>query len=186
MKNFPLSMGEQRKQNALVPHRKPLRTLKEMAVEFGVTKQTLVGYISHHDGPRPVFATGYFANSNSKRRWYDPDKMREWWAGIQATVERNRAVAKARRRVPADKIEPTRAFLAQQWLREHGPATQRQLMEAGFINMTASTLLKMIGFGAVLKDKRDGRVIYTATDKDYVRQPGRSHYTREDTPNETT
>lgn len=185
MKNFPISLGEQRKQNAASPPRKPLRTLKEMAAEFGVTKQTLVGYISHHEGPSPVFATGYFANSNTKRTWYDPDKMREWWAGIQATVEKNRAAAKLRRRVPADKIEPTRAFLAQQWLREHGPATQRQLMEAGFINMTASTLMKMIGFGSVLKDKRDGRVIYTATDKDYVRHPGRSHHTREDTPNET-
>ena len=179
MKNFATSLGEQRKYNASNPPRKPLRTLKEMAAEFGVTKQTLVGYISHHEGPHPVFASGYFDHSRSKRTWYDPDKMRKWWADVQKIVEKNKVIKSKKLK---NEGKPTRAFLAQQWLREHGPATQRQLMEAGFINMTASTLLKMIGFGALIKEKQNRRVTYTATDKDYLKLNGRSHY---DTPAQT-
>ena len=152
--------------------RKPLRTIKEMAAEFGTTRQTLAGYLAHHGGPVPKYVTG---NSRIRTRntWYDPDDLRAWWKDLQPKLEKSKAVAEEKLK---KKEIPTRAFLAQQWLREHGPATQRQIIEAGFINMTASTIIKMIGAGSLIKEKRDGRFIYIATDKDYVRT-GRQHET---------
>jgi hypothetical protein len=176
MKNFTMGLGEQRKQNALTS-RKPLRTAREMAEELGLTRQTLAAYIGHYDGPAPVFISGTSRNRN-KNTWYDPEKIRDWWEAVQPKIKHTKKTAiDKRRKAPAPTT--TRAFLAQQWLREHGPATQRQLVEAGFINMSAGMLLKMIGFGALIKEKQNGRVTYTATDKDYLKLNGRSHY---DTP----
>jgi len=151
--------------------RKPLRTIKEMAAEFGISRCTLAAYIGHNNGPTAMYAAGsqYHRTRNT---WYDPDALRAWWAELQPKIQKTKKVAAERRRTPF----VTRAFLAQQWLREHGPATQRQIIEAGFINMTSSTLMKMIGNGSLVKEKRDGRIWYAATDKDYLRN-GRSHET---------
>lgn len=174
MKNFTMGLGEQRKQNGMVP-RKPLRTIKEMAAEFGVSRSTLSAYIGHHNGPAAMYIAGS-SHHRTKNTWYDPDVLRAWWKELQPKLEKSRAMAKEKRR--KGELGPiiTRAFLAQQWLRKHGPATQRQIIEAGFINMTASTIMKMIGAGSLIKEKRDGRFVYIATDKDYIRN-GRRHET---------
>lgn len=149
--------------------RKPLRTIKEMAAEFGVSRCTLSAYIGHHNGPSAMYVSGSQYH-RARNTWYDPDALRAWWAELQPKIEKTKKAVKEKQIKPV----VTRAFLAQQWLREHGPATQRQIIEAGFINMTASTIIKMIGNGSLIKEKRDGRIWYTATDKDYLRK-GRSH-----------
>jgi hypothetical protein len=58
--------------------RKPLRTISEMADEFGVTKMSLVNFMRNSETspkPKPV-------SKNSVSVWYDPDEVRQWWAGI--------------------------------------------------------------------------------------------------------
>ena len=60
--------------------RKPLRTLAELADEFGVSWRTLNAMRLSHEGPNPILKTG----SQSKRAtWFDPGEMRSWWASIQ-------------------------------------------------------------------------------------------------------
>lgn len=58
--------------------RKPLRTFKELADEFGVPVTTLAGYIGRDPtAPKLIMRTG---NRNKTVSWYDPDAMRAWWA----------------------------------------------------------------------------------------------------------
>ena len=66
----------------------------------------------------------------------------------------------------------TRAFLAQQWLREHGPATAAEIIAAGFLNMTHLTLSRMMAYGSLTREVRDRRFYYVPTDIDYVRKKG--------------
>jgi hypothetical protein len=62
-------------------HRKPLRTFKEMAEEFGVSERALVVFLGTRGGPKPeIRSTG---NCTVSRTWYDPEEMRRWWKSIQ-------------------------------------------------------------------------------------------------------
>jgi hypothetical protein len=66
-------------------HRKPLRTFKEMAEEFGVSERALAAYLGAKNGPRPeIRSTG---NLSVSRSWYDPAEMRRWWKSIQEPKE---------------------------------------------------------------------------------------------------
>ena len=58
--------------------RKPLRTITELAEEFGLTLRMLTARMGHSgDAPNPIPSAG---NSNSNQNtWYDPDEMRRWW-----------------------------------------------------------------------------------------------------------
>jgi hypothetical protein len=62
--------------------RKPLRSFKEMAEEFGITEEILRGRLQHSENaPKPVFV---HKNARScSNRWYDPAEMRRWWKSIQ-------------------------------------------------------------------------------------------------------
>ncbi len=135
--------------------RKPLRTFKELAQEFGLKRAVLTGYLSHHNGPKPIFNTN---NCSARNSWYDPDEMRKWWKELQEKL-------KAQQKPPSP---PTRAFLAQQWLRENGPSTMAEIVDAGFINMSGLTAQRMVAHGALVREMRGGRVYYSATDVDYV------------------
>jgi hypothetical protein len=62
-------------------YRKPLRTFKEMAEEFGVSEQAVAVFLGTRDGPKPeIRSTG---NCVVNRTWYDPTEMRRWWKSIQ-------------------------------------------------------------------------------------------------------
>lgn len=58
--------------------RKPLRTLQELADEFGISAMSLGNRLRHDkDGPKPRF------NSKNSlgplQTWYDPQQVREWY-----------------------------------------------------------------------------------------------------------
>lgn len=55
--------------------RKPCRSLKEMAEEFGVTLRSLVVLLKSRNGPEPKLRHRGATSNN----WYDPDAMRKWW-----------------------------------------------------------------------------------------------------------
>lgn len=62
------------------PAREPLRTIEEMAEEFGVTRAQLAALLRARNGPDPEM------KHNNKRTtratWYSPSKMRRWWQEI--------------------------------------------------------------------------------------------------------
>lgn len=67
----PLRWGDGKK-------RKPLRTLPELAEEFGVNMHKLQAAMQHHGGPKPAVKHG----NNSVRSaitYYDHDAVRKWW-----------------------------------------------------------------------------------------------------------
>lgn len=58
--------------------RKPLRTLKEMAVEFSVSVPTLSATMRHDpNAPKSIYRTG--GNGRPRNTWIDPDAVRAWW-----------------------------------------------------------------------------------------------------------
>jgi hypothetical protein len=60
------------------PERKPMRTLPELAEEFGITTATLSGYMRHHGGPKPpIKHTSNY--TRSVVTYYDSDEVRKWW-----------------------------------------------------------------------------------------------------------
>lgn len=68
------------KGNWKVHGRKPCRTLKEMAEEFGISSSCLRYRLKHLNGPEPLFFTVGF---RGKKGWYDPKAMRAWNAGLK-------------------------------------------------------------------------------------------------------
>lgn len=64
-------------------HFKPLRTLRELAEEFGVSYKTLVGFIAR-DGNAPKEKLHHHLIGGSfKDRWYNPAEVRRWWKSKQ-------------------------------------------------------------------------------------------------------
>jgi hypothetical protein len=58
----------------------PLRTVTEMAQEFGLTLRQLSGYLGNaKDAPKPVFK--HSGAAGHRNTWYNPAEMREWWKG---------------------------------------------------------------------------------------------------------
>lgn len=64
--------------------RKPLRSLKELAEEFGVTPNSLKMKMQHDpEAPKPKYATG--GSSTTRRNtWFDPEEVRKWWKARNA------------------------------------------------------------------------------------------------------
>lgn len=58
--------------------RKPLRSMKEMALEFGVSVPTLSAFMRHDpNAPKSLYRTG--GKHRPKNTWVDPDALRIWW-----------------------------------------------------------------------------------------------------------
>ena len=56
----------------------PLRTITELAKEFGVTRHSLSAYIGKRKpAPEPVF-------KHKHNTWYDPKEVRGWWSRLIA------------------------------------------------------------------------------------------------------
>ena len=60
------------------PLHKPMRTLPELAEEFGVNMHSLQADMQHHGGPKPPIKHGgnYMRSAVT---YYDPDEVRKWW-----------------------------------------------------------------------------------------------------------
>lgn len=65
--------------------RAPLRTLAEMAEEFGISVFALGQLLAKHDGPKAALDN---RSSRNRTSWYNPDEMRKWWAGRLDTVNK--------------------------------------------------------------------------------------------------
>lgn len=63
--------------------RRPLRALQEMADEFGVHRNVLVGAMRlDPNHPQPRIRSGRRRYMCEQRAWYDPVEMRTWWATV--------------------------------------------------------------------------------------------------------
>ena len=72
------TMGEFWRRTQSGGARKPLRSLKELAEEFGLKPMALKGHMEMDiEGPRPKYCTG--GNATPRNAWYDPDQVRKWW-----------------------------------------------------------------------------------------------------------
>lgn len=59
--------------------RKPLRSLRELADEFGISVPALSTTMRHDpNGPRPQYFTGG-GKRKTQNTWFDPDDVRKWW-----------------------------------------------------------------------------------------------------------
>lgn len=59
------------------PYRAPLRTLTELANEFGVPAKTLQTKLARIPGaPRPKLLG---RNNAHRATWYSPEEVRAWW-----------------------------------------------------------------------------------------------------------
>ena len=69
------------------PVRPPLKTIAELATEFGLTSRQLAAYIGHSlDAPSPELKIGSTKNKN-KNTWYKPAEVRSWWKKHPANVK---------------------------------------------------------------------------------------------------
>ena len=63
--------------------RKPLRSLRELAEEFGVPHKTLQAKLARcKDAPKPIYSTGDHKTASQRNTWYDPQEVRAWWAAM--------------------------------------------------------------------------------------------------------
>lgn len=67
------------------PNREPLMTFSELAQEFGVSKNALIGYMVMHKNAGGLVPT--FQLKHPKKTYYKPSEMRAWWASIQPKGE---------------------------------------------------------------------------------------------------
>lgn len=64
--------------------RKPLRTFKELAEEFGTTPNRLQIAMGRSSTPPPKPALIHRGKAvSTTNSWYHPDEMRAWWAAYQ-------------------------------------------------------------------------------------------------------
>lgn len=64
--------------------RKPLRSLRELAEEFGVPHRTLQVKLARCKGaPKPIYSTGDQKTASQRNTWYDPQEVRRWWKSLK-------------------------------------------------------------------------------------------------------
>ena len=84
MKKYSQSMYQERQRIKREGYREPLRTLSEMADEFGVKAASLRTLIRYHKGPEPALCSRYKGGTTAVS-WYLPSEMRKWWKGVQSS-----------------------------------------------------------------------------------------------------
>lgn len=80
MMKFEKSLGMLIKAQRDAGKREPLRTLSELAEEFGVTKEGLGRALAKPGAPQPVF-DGRKTYNILKAKWFKPSEVRAWWKG---------------------------------------------------------------------------------------------------------
>lgn len=73
-------LGKAVKANRDAGKREPLRTISELAEEFGVTKQMLGMALAKPGAPQPVF-DGSKTYNIIRAKWFKPSEVRAWWKG---------------------------------------------------------------------------------------------------------
>lgn len=76
------ALTQERRQDVGRVQRKPLRTFRELAEEFGVSMPKLASELGKHSGPKPKIVHRH--GGTHTNAWYDPVEMRAWWAKIHA------------------------------------------------------------------------------------------------------
>ena len=59
-----------------------MRSLTEMAEEFGITKAQLRGYLANH--PFTGSSMQHISTKYATQTWYRPKELRAWWVGVKA------------------------------------------------------------------------------------------------------
>lgn len=80
MMKFESSLGMAYKAKRAAGRREPLRTVSELADEFGVTKEGLGKALAQPGAPQPVF-NGKQTRNALKAKWFKPSEVRAWWKG---------------------------------------------------------------------------------------------------------
>ena len=155
------TMSEWSKRVHTEGRRKPLRSFKEMCAELKVDARTMMGYMSTFNGPKAKLNN---RNGVVKNMWYDPDEFRAWWKN---TLPKIGAAPKEPK-----EYKPTEAFRLQQWLRECGGATVKQIREAGFTGVYGGASERMMKYGSLIKESRNGKTFWIATNLDYITRKG--------------
>lgn len=57
----------------------PLRTVKELADEFGVSCGCLSGLLANDGAPKSTFST---RAGTTKATWFNPTEVRVWWKAL--------------------------------------------------------------------------------------------------------
>lgn len=68
------------KTQRLAGRREPLKTVSELAEEFGITKQLLGHALAEPGAPLPV-VDGKAARHALRAKWFKPSEVRAWWKG---------------------------------------------------------------------------------------------------------
>ena len=69
--------AESRRRWAGLPRRAPLRTVTELAQEFGLTLAQMRGRLRAADAPKPVMVRR--SQTAGQNTWYAPEEVRAWW-----------------------------------------------------------------------------------------------------------
>lgn len=80
-------IGKAVKANRDAGKREPLRTISELADEFGFTKQRLGMALAKPGAPQPVF-DGSKTYNIIKAKWFKPSEVRAWWRSNYADLQK--------------------------------------------------------------------------------------------------
>ena len=79
--------------------RKPLRTLKELAEEFGMTKMALAATLTKLGGIKPIL---YADGKNNRNSWYEPNEVRAFMNKLKTSE--NYPCHTCKRELPRDQF----------------------------------------------------------------------------------
>ena len=154
------SMSDWSKRIHTEGRRKPLRSFQELCKELGVNSKAMAGYLGTFNGPKAKLNN---RGGVVRNMWFDPDEFRAWWKEVKRKMEAPEYKKYVAKKNAPKEYKPTEVFRLQLWLREHGPATTKQIREAGFKGVYGAAPSRMISHGSL---RREGK-LWIATDVDY-------------------
>ena len=154
------SMSDWSKRIHTEGRRKPLRSFQELCKELGVNSKVMAGYLGTFNGPKAKLNN---RGGVVRNMWFDPDEFRAWWKEVKRKMEAPEYKKYVTKKNAPKEYKPTETFRLQLWLREHGPATTKQIREAGFIGVYGGASTRMVLHGSL---RREGK-LWIATDVDY-------------------